>query len=98
MNCPDANLAKPLKDLPFSGEAVHRLELADAQHQICQGFVIHSSAGTTVKFGEILKRHLELEKGDQRPRFLEARKSPRGNRPKFGKIISGIITSRGCGG
>src|ERR1022692_2503761 len=74
MNGPDDNPAKPLTELPFSGEAMHRLELADAQNQIRRGFVIHSAAGTAVKFGEILKRHLELEKDDQRPRFLEAAK------------------------
>lgn len=66
--------AKTLNELPFSGEAVHRLKLADAQDQIGRGFVIHSTAGMTVKFGEILKRHFEREKDDQRARFLEAAK------------------------
>jgi hypothetical protein len=70
----DEASAKPLNELPFSGEAVHRLKLADAQDQISRGFVIHSAAGTNVKFGEILKRHFEREKDDQRARFLEAAK------------------------
>jgi hypothetical protein len=58
----DEASAKPLNELPFSGEAVHRLKLADAQNQISRVFVIHSSAGTNVKFGEILKRHFERKK------------------------------------
>ena len=74
MNNPDDSFARPLNELPFSGEAVHRLKLAEAQAQIIRGFVIHSTAGTTVKFGEILKRHFELEQNDQRPRILEAAK------------------------
>jgi hypothetical protein len=66
--------AKPLDELPFSGGAVHRLKLDDAKNQISHGFVIHSNAGTTVKFGEILQRHFERDKDDQRARFLEAAK------------------------
>jgi hypothetical protein len=74
MNDSREDSPKPLNEMPFSGEAVHRLKLADAQDQISRGFVIHSITGTTVKFGEILKRHFEREKDDQRARFLEAAK------------------------
>jgi hypothetical protein len=73
MKSPD-DFVKPLDELPFSGEAVHRIKLDEAKDQINRGFIICSSAGMTVKFGEILKRHFELDKDDQRPRFLEAAK------------------------
>lgn len=99
MNSPDDNFARPLNEMPFSGEAVHRLKLAEAQAQIIRGFVIHSTAGTTVKFGEILKRHFELEQNDQRPRFLEAAKiAAREPAEVWENNFRHYFTSRGCGG
>jgi hypothetical protein len=61
------SVSGPLK---YSGDACHRMEIADAKARIRTGFIVQSDSGNSVKFGSVLQNHFNRDKDTQRARFL----------------------------